>query len=108
MSVVVIGLSHRSAQLELLERMAVGEEGLAKALHDLCTRPHVSEAVVLSTCNRTEVYVVAERFHGAFQDVRNFYAELSSLVERTLAGEFATPNDIKRAITDWQPDYMRV
>ncbi len=34
-------------------------------------------------------------------------AELPALVERTLAGEFASPNDIKRAITDWQPDYMR-
>jgi len=78
-SVVVIGLSHRSAALDLLERMAVGEEALPKSLHDLCARPNVSEAVVLSTCNRTEVYVVAERFHGAYQDVRDFFGDLSSL-----------------------------
>ena len=34
-------------------------------------------------------------------------AELAALVERTLKGEFARPRDIKRAITDWQPDYLR-
>jgi hypothetical protein len=34
-------------------------------------------------------------------------AELPSLVERTLQGEFARPRDIKRAVTDWQSDYLR-
>jgi glutamyl-tRNA reductase len=78
-SVVVIGLNHRTAPLELLERMAVGEGQLPKALHDLCTRPNLSEALVLSTCNRTEVYAVAERFHGAYSDIRSFLAEFSYL-----------------------------
>ena len=50
-----------------------------KILHDLCSRPNVSEAVVLSTCNRTEVYAVADRFHGAYQDVRDVLSELSHL-----------------------------
>ncbi|MGE0877069.1 MAG: glutamyl-tRNA reductase [Acidimicrobiia bacterium] len=79
MSVVVIGLNHRTAPLDLLERMTVPSEQLGKALHDLCTRPNVTEAVVLSTCNRTEIYVVAERFHGAYQDVREFMASLAGL-----------------------------
>ena len=65
MSVVVVGLSHRTAPLELLERMAMRDERLPKALHDLTARDFLSEAVVLSTCHRVEVYVVAERFHGA-------------------------------------------
>jgi glutamyl-tRNA reductase len=78
-SVVVIGLNHRTAPLDLLERMTVGEGQLPKALHDLCTREHVSEALVLSTCNRTEVYAVAERFHGAYSDIRSFLAEFSFL-----------------------------
>jgi glutamyl-tRNA reductase len=82
-SVVVVGLNHRTVPLEVLERMTVSEARLPKALHDLCTRPHVSEAVVLSTCNRTEIYVVAERYHGAVDDVRRFLSELSLLaVER--------------------------
>jgi glutamyl-tRNA reductase len=78
-SVVVIGLNHRTAPLDLLERMAIGEGQLAKALHDLTTREHVSEALVLSTCNRTEVYAVAERFHGAYSDIRRFLADFSFL-----------------------------
>lgn len=46
MSVVVVGLNHRTVPLEVLERMTVSEARLPKALHDLCTRPHLSEAVV--------------------------------------------------------------
>jgi len=78
-SVVVIGLNHRTAPLDLLERMAVSDGQLPKALHDLCTRPNISEALVLSTCNRTEVYAVAERFHGAYSDIRGFLADFSYL-----------------------------
>ncbi len=83
MSVIVVGLNHRTVPLEMLERMTVSEARLPKALHDLRSRPHLSEAVLLSTCNRTEVYAVAERYHGALADVRNFLAELS----------FAAPED---------------
>lgn len=79
MSVVVIGLNHRTAPLDLLERMTIGDGQLPKALHDLCTREHISESLVLSTCNRTEVYAVAERFHGAYSDIRGFLAEFSFL-----------------------------
>jgi glutamyl-tRNA reductase len=78
-SVVVIGLNHRSTPLDLLERMTIADAALPKALHDLISRDDVSEAVVLSTCNRTEVYAVAERFHGAYQDIRDFLAEVGFL-----------------------------
>ena len=75
MSVVVIGLNHRTVPLALLERMTVDDARIGKALHDVASRDNVSEAVVLSTCNRLEVYVVAERFHGAYHDIRNFLSE---------------------------------
>jgi glutamyl-tRNA reductase len=78
-SVVVIGLNHRTAPLGLLERMNVSDGQVPKALHDLCGREHISEALVLSTCNRAEVYAVAERFHGAYSDIRSFLAEHSFL-----------------------------
>jgi len=78
-SVVVIGLNHRTVPLALLERVAVPEERLVKALHDLVHRANVSEAVLVSTCNRTEVYVWAERFHGAYQDVGEFLAGVAGL-----------------------------
>jgi glutamyl-tRNA reductase len=83
MSLVVVGLSHRTVPLELLERMAVPAEKLPKALCDLAGRDFVSEAVILSTCHRTEIYAVAERFHGAMQDIRHFLSELA----------FAPPED---------------
>jgi glutamyl-tRNA reductase len=57
--------------------MTVPASRLPKALADLTSREHVTEAVVLSTCNRIEVYVFAEKFHGAYQDIRNFFAEAS-------------------------------
>ena len=77
MSVVVIGLNHRTMPLDLFERMTIDGARLPKALHDLGAREHVGEVVVLSTCNRTEVYAIAERFHGAYADVRNFLSELA-------------------------------
>ena len=77
MSVVAVGLNHRTVPLDLLERMTVPASRLPKALADLTSREHINEAVVLSTCNRIEVYVFAEKFHGAYQDIRNFFAEAS-------------------------------
>jgi glutamyl-tRNA reductase len=78
-SVVVIGLNHRTVPLELLERMTVSDAHLPKALADLSGRDHISEAVVLSTCNRTEIYASVERFHAAYQDIRDFLSDVSFL-----------------------------
>jgi len=76
-SVVVVGLSHRTVALDLLERMTVAPDRLPKALGDLVARDFVSEAVILSTCHRVEIYAVAERFHGGVQDIRHFLSELA-------------------------------
>ena len=61
--------------LDLFEQFAIGEEALPKALAGIHGYRNISEALVLSTCNRTEVYVYAEKFHGAYQDVRDFLAD---------------------------------
>lgn len=79
MAVVVIGVNHRTVPLHVLERMTVSAGRLPKALDDLRGRRHVAEAVLLSTCARTEIYVVADRFHGAMQSIREFLAEQSFL-----------------------------
>jgi len=84
MSFVVIGLNHATAPLDVLEQVTVAPDALDKALHDLSLRPYVSEGVVLSTCNRTEVYILAERFHGAFQDVRDFLSQISFVAPEVL------------------------
>ena len=79
MSIVVIGVNHRTGPLDLLERVAVPRDVLGKAITGLVSRANVREAVVLSTCNRTEVYAVAEKFHGAYADIRDFFCELGGL-----------------------------
>jgi glutamyl-tRNA reductase len=76
-SLIVVGLNHRTAPVTLLERMAVPEERLAKVLHDLVAREHLLEVVVLSTCNRIEVYARCTHFHPAVGDVSAFLADYS-------------------------------
>lgn len=78
MSVVVVGLNQRTVPLGVLERMRVDDAALPKALQRLTDRENLSEVVVVSTCARTEVYAVAERFHGAIGEVRDWLAELGS------------------------------
>jgi glutamyl-tRNA reductase len=69
MSELVVGLSYRTAPIGLLERAAL-EDRAARALEaELLRHEHVAEAVVLSTCNRLEVYADVTRFHGGIEDV---------------------------------------
>jgi glutamyl-tRNA reductase len=77
--VFVVGANYRSAPLELLERLAIDAERRPKALASLLDLEHVHEAVVVSTCNRVEVYVAISRFHGAAADVRRFLAAFNGL-----------------------------
>lgn len=79
MSIVVIGINHRTSPLELLERVAIAEDSLPKVLHSLSVRNDIREVAVLSTCNRIEVYAVTERFHAAYADIRDFFCESSGL-----------------------------
>ena len=75
MSVIVVGLNHRTAPVELRERVAVPASRMDKALHDLASRGHLAEVVLLSTCNRTEIYARSTKFHSAVSDVLEFLAE---------------------------------
>jgi glutamyl-tRNA reductase len=77
--VFVVGANYRSAPLELLERLAIDADRRPKALAGLLDLEHVHEAVVVSTCNRVEVYVAISRFHGAAADARRFLADFNGL-----------------------------
>ena len=79
MSILVIGVNHRSGPLSLLERLTIGSDALGKAVADLSARDNIREVAVISTCNRTEVYAVAERFHGAYADIRDFLCERAAI-----------------------------
>ncbi|MGH3822755.1 MAG: glutamyl-tRNA reductase, partial [Pseudonocardiaceae bacterium] len=74
MSLVVVGLSHRSAPVTVLERAAVPAEEAGKVLIQLLEREHVAEALLLSTCNRVEVYAVVTTFHGGLADITDVLA----------------------------------
>ena len=65
--------------LDLFEHFSISDEALPKALAGVQGCRNISESVILSTCNRTEVYVYAEKFHGAYQDVRDFLAETAQI-----------------------------
>ncbi len=69
MNVLVVGLSHRSAPVELLERAAVAADEIPKLLDEMLRGSHVTEVMMLSTCNRIEVYAVVDAFHGGLADV---------------------------------------
>ncbi len=93
MSILVVGVNHRSGPLQLLERVTIAPEQLGKAVAGLAQRDNVREAVVLSTCNRTEVYVVAELFHGAYGDVRDLLCELGDLSVEELTPHLYSQHD---------------
>lgn len=69
MSVLVLGLSHHGAPLELLEAAALDVAGRGRLESAIVGSEHVVESVVVSTCNRTEVYAEGLTFHGALTDV---------------------------------------
>jgi glutamyl-tRNA reductase len=73
-SLIVVGLSHRSAPVDVLERAAVGADDVPKLLDELLRRAHVSECLLLSTCNRIEVYAVVDAFHGGLGDISEVLA----------------------------------
>lgn len=93
MSILVVGVNHRSGPLPLLERVTIPAEHVGKAVSGLARRDNVREAVVLSTCNRTEVYVVAELFHGAYGDVRDLLCELGDLSIEELTPHLYSQHD---------------
>jgi glutamyl-tRNA reductase len=67
MTALVVGISHRSAPIPLLERLALDTDGATKLIEDVLANPHVSEATVVATCNRMEIYAAVDRFHGSVE-----------------------------------------
>jgi glutamyl-tRNA reductase len=78
-SVLVVGLSHRSAPVDLLERVALPAEGVTKLLADVLASDHATEAFVLSTCNRVEVYAEVDKFHGGLAQASELLARRAGI-----------------------------
>lgn len=75
MEILCLGLNHRTAPVEVRERFAVGIPKLGEASTDLAILAEAAEAVVISTCNRTEFYLAAENAHSAFDKIETRLAE---------------------------------
>ena len=77
MSVLVVGISHKTAPVSLLEHVALDAERATKLLREVSDLEHVTESTVLSTCNRTEIYTDVDRFHGSVESISRMLGELA-------------------------------
>lgn len=83
MPVIVVGLSHHSSPVEVRERFALDAGRVPSMLQQLCARAHIEEAVILSTCNRVEVYAVASGdAQQACVDLKQFLHDAQNCQER--------------------------
>lgn len=79
MSLLVVGLSHRSAPVSVLERAALAEDTKVKLLHDVVAAEPAAEAAVLSTCNRIELYADVDKFHAGVAELSTLLADHSGV-----------------------------
>lgn len=76
MSILVVGANHRTAPVALLERLALDGDGAAKLAAAVAESDNATESLVVSTCNRVEVYADVDRFHGSVEDISDLLAAL--------------------------------
>ncbi len=79
MSVLVVGLSHKSASLPVLEQAVVSGDTLGKLIRDVSQAPNVAGTFVVSTCNRVEVYAEVDKFHGGVSSICDLLARHSGI-----------------------------
>lgn len=72
MHIVLVGVNHKSAPIELRERLAFGKEALPSALSRLRTEAGLHEAAILSTCNRVELYAAVPELNGTVSRLQQF------------------------------------
>ncbi|MDQ7906731.1 glutamyl-tRNA reductase [Phytohabitans sp. ZYX-F-186] len=85
MNLIVVGASYRTAPVSILEQIAVAPTDLATVHDRLLAQSYVSEAVVLSTCNRVEVYAAVNGFHGGLGEICTVLGERAGCSSTDLA-----------------------
>ncbi len=88
MHIVVVGLSHKTAPVEIREKLAVPESRMCEALTRLCSYQGVREGILLSTCNRVEVYAVVDEIEAGYGRIQEFLAD----AHLSLSSEQLTPH----------------
>ncbi|MFI1991331.1 glutamyl-tRNA reductase [Actinoplanes sp. NPDC020271] len=86
MNLLSIGASYRTADVAVLERLTIPDAEIPQFLQKLLAQPYVSEAVLVSTCNRVEVYAAVSGFHGGLGDICNVLSQHSGIPATELAG----------------------
>jgi glutamyl-tRNA reductase len=76
-SVLVVGVSHNSAPVAILERVAPEADAVPKLVQAVAACEHVTEATVIATCNRVEIYADVDRFHGSVEELSRLLVERS-------------------------------
>ncbi|MDG2991272.1 glutamyl-tRNA reductase [Candidatus Synechococcus calcipolaris G9] len=84
MNIAVIGLSHKTAPVDVREKLSVPEEVRERALNHLCGYPHIQEATILSTCNRLEIYIVTSDTDSGVREISQFMSEWGQVPLRQL------------------------
>jgi glutamyl-tRNA reductase len=79
MSYLVVGISHRSGDISILERVALDADAATKLAIAVQNSPAVSESAVLATCNRTEVYATVDRFHAGMDEVTAILSDITGV-----------------------------
>ncbi len=79
MSVLLFGVSHRSAPVSVLEQLSTAESDQIKIVEQVLQSPLVTEAMILSTCNRVEIYAVVDAFHAGLSAIGQVLSEHSGM-----------------------------
>jgi glutamyl-tRNA reductase len=83
--IVVVGLSHKTAPIEIRERFSFNQEELESGLTALSSKSNVEECLILSTCNRVEIYAVSENTEACVEDVKDFLSEFHDTPEEVFS-----------------------
>lgn len=89
-NIVVVGVNHKSAPIEIREKLAFSERKLNESLKSLYQHPLISENVILSTCNRVEIYAQVEDIETGIISLKNFFADYHEIPIQDLNGHFYT------------------
>jgi len=79
MELIVIGLNHKTAPIEIRERLAFPEDGIEKPLSQIKSLPSLKENMILSTCNRVEIYAVVQETEKTILDLKGFLSQYHGL-----------------------------
>jgi glutamyl-tRNA reductase len=79
MNIAVVGLSHKTAPVEIREKLSVPDDAKERAIAQLKGYPHLEEVAILSTCNRLEIYVIAKETENGVRELTQFLAEWSKI-----------------------------